>query len=59
MILFGGWANRWFGDICVCKVRLTLITVCTHFTFISFPFRAELAPGLKKASKVYTLITNF
>lgn len=20
LVVFGGWANRWFGDVCVCKV---------------------------------------
>jgi hypothetical protein len=33
MIVFGGWANRWFGDINVCKVGREYIDNCTERWF--------------------------
>ena len=29
MILFGGWANRWFGDMNVCKVKARITPTLT------------------------------
>lgn len=45
MILFGGWANRWFGDICVCKVpTITITTSDTRTASITLTARRDMTP---------------